>query len=120
MADYGLDAPQDVRKLATRGLVLIVIGLVMGITNPGVHNPLIQISYWAGGAFLFCAGVMVFSSRYSKPKLRDRMLDSLPWRGDEQVLDIGCGRGLMLIGAAKRLTSGRAMGVDIWRPQDLK
>jgi arsenite methyltransferase len=32
---------------------------------------------------------------------------------------VGCGRGLMLIGAAKHLTTGRATGVDIWRAEDL-
>jgi ubiquinone/menaquinone biosynthesis C-methylase UbiE len=120
MADYGLDAPQDVRKLAIRGLVLVLIGVVMSVTNPGSNNPLIRIAWWAGAAFLFSAGVMVFSSRYTKPKLRDRILNSLPWRGDEQVLDVGCGRGLMLIGAAKKLTSGRATGIDIWRQEDLR
>lgn len=40
-------------------------------------------------------------------------------RGSEHVLDIGCGRGLLLVGAARRLTSGKAVGVDIWQSQDL-
>jgi arsenite methyltransferase len=35
------------------------------------------------------------------------------------VLDVGCGRGLLLIGAAKRLTTGKAVGVDIWQTEDL-
>jgi ubiquinone/menaquinone biosynthesis C-methylase UbiE len=47
--------------------------------------------------------------------LRDRLLATIPWRGDERVLDIGCGRGLWLIGAAQRLTTGHAIGVDMWR-----
>jgi ubiquinone/menaquinone biosynthesis C-methylase UbiE len=34
-------------------------------------------------------------------------------------LDVGCGRGLLLIGAARRLTTGRAVGVDIWQAEDL-
>src|SRR5205823_1073831 len=42
------------------------------------------------------------------------------WRGDERVLDVGCGHGLMLLGAAKRLTSGRATGIDIWSREDQK
>src|SRR5262245_60299169 len=37
---------------------------------------------------------------------------------DEQVLDVGCGHGLMLIGAAKRLTTGKAVGVDLWQKED--
>jgi ubiquinone/menaquinone biosynthesis C-methylase UbiE len=54
------------------------------------------------------------SSRVAKRKVRDRILESIPWRGDENVLDVGCGRGLFLIGAAQRLKKGRATGVDIW------
>jgi ubiquinone/menaquinone biosynthesis C-methylase UbiE len=38
----------------------------------------------------------------------------LPWRGDDKVLDVGCGRGLLLIGVARRLTTGKAVGVDRW------
>jgi ubiquinone/menaquinone biosynthesis C-methylase UbiE len=34
-------------------------------------------------------------------------------------LDVGTGRGLLLIGAAKRLTRGRAVGIDIWSTKDL-
>jgi ubiquinone/menaquinone biosynthesis C-methylase UbiE len=44
---------------------------------------------------------------------------ALRWRGDEAVLDVGCDRGLLLIGAAKRLTTGKAVGVDIWQAGDL-
>ena len=54
-----------------------------------------------------------------KLRMRDLMLNRIVWRGDENVLDIGTGRGLLLIGAAKRLTTGRATGIDIWRAEDL-
>jgi arsenite methyltransferase len=30
------------------------------------------------------------------------------------VLDVGCGRGVLLIGAARRLTTGKAIGADVW------
>lgn len=62
---------------------------------------------------------MIWSSRVGKIWMRDRILNEIPWRGDERVLDVGCGRGLLLIGAAKRLTSGKATGVDIWSANDL-
>jgi cyclopropane fatty-acyl-phospholipid synthase-like methyltransferase len=65
------------------------------------------------------AGWMIWSSRVGKLRERERLLDSLTWRGDEQVLDLGCGRGLMLIGAARRLRTGRAIGVDLWHVEDL-
>ena len=34
------------------------------------------------------------------------------------MLDVGCGHGLLLIGAARRLPSGRAIGVDLWSQSD--
>jgi len=50
---------------------------------------------------------------------RNRMLDMLSWTGQEQVLDVGTGKGLLLIGAAKRLTGGKGIGIDIWNRADL-
>ena len=39
-------------------------------------------------------------------------------RGDERILDLGCGRGAVLLLAAQHLTTGRAVGVDLWRKDD--
>jgi ubiquinone/menaquinone biosynthesis C-methylase UbiE len=62
---------------------------------------------------------MVWTSRFGKIRERERLLDRLRWSGGERVLDVGCGRGLMLVGAAKRLTTGSATGIDIWQSEDL-
>ncbi|MGI8578493.1 MAG: SAM-dependent methyltransferase [Nocardioidaceae bacterium] len=64
------------------------------------------------------AGSMVYSSTVGKVSARNRLLDDLRLRGDEAVLDLGCGSGLMLLGAAQRLPSGAAVGVDLWRSRD--
>ncbi|NIJ06629.1 SAM-dependent methyltransferase [Sphingomonas vulcanisoli] len=65
---------------------------------------------------------MTYGSRVGKLRTRKRLLDLAtrfrPWSGAEQVLDVGCGRGLLLIEAARRLTSGHANGVDLWRSED--
>jgi arsenite methyltransferase len=51
------------------------------------------------------------------------MLGLHTWRGGENVLDVGCGRGLLLAGAAKRLAalqgSGRLTGIDVWSNVDM-
>src|SRR6185369_14686295 len=46
------------------------------------------------------------------------LLESLNLRGDERLLDMGCGRGAVLLMAAQHLTTGRAVGVDLWRTID--
>ena len=68
--------------------------------------------------FLATVAAMVHSSRRGKLIVRDRLLDGLGLGGDEDVLDVGCGRGLLLLGAAKRLPRGRAVGVDLWSAGD--
>lgn len=45
---------------------------------------------------------------------RDKLLDEIPWTGEEVVLDVGCGNGILLLSAVKRLTTGKGIGIDIW------
>jgi ubiquinone/menaquinone biosynthesis C-methylase UbiE len=61
---------------------------------------------------------MTWSSRVGKFRERDALLDRLRLRGDETVLDVGPGHGLLLIGAARRLPDGRAVGIDLWSQAD--
>jgi len=121
--DYGIDAPKLVKRFAVRGGLLMIFAAVLFLANrntsPGAANALSSMLLAVGLAFTITSVVMLWSSRVGKLKLRDRILDSVPWRGDENVLDIGCGRGLLLIGAAKRLKKGKATGVDIWNSDDL-
>jgi arsenite methyltransferase len=58
----------------------------------------------------------IYATRSGKFHVWDRVLDDLRLRGDETLLDMGCGRGAVLLAAAKRLPRGRAIGVDLWRP----
>lgn len=121
--DYGLDAPGVVKAQFSRGAWFLGIGLVVFLMNraeyPEVAARILSVFGSIGGAFLASGAFMVWSSRVAKLALRDRLLDALHLSGNERVLDVGCGRGLMLIGAAKRLKTGKATGVDIWSQEDL-
>ena len=121
--DYGLDAPRIVRSMFSRGAWTLAIALVLYVVNrseyPGPALRMCGILALIGLLFLAVGAVMVWSSRVAKLGLRDRMLDSLALRGDERVLDVGCGRGLLAIGAAKRLKTGKVVGIDVWNPFDL-
>jgi arsenite methyltransferase len=121
-AEYGLDAPGVVAGNAVAGTAAIVgAGVGWALLRRRHRVPAAVVGGWLaiwGLVGVAQAGLMVRSSRAGKLKERDRLLDELSWRGDERVLDVGCGRGLLLIGAAKRLTTGRAVGLDLWRSQD--
>jgi arsenite methyltransferase len=69
-------------------------------------------------AMLGVAAGYFYSTGPGKRSVWKELLDELGLRGDELVLDIGCGRGAVLIAAARRLPRGRATGVDIWRLRD--
>ena len=60
----------------------------------------------------------LYTSRRGKFLAWTELLDQLNLRGDERILDLGCGRGAVLLLAAQRLTTGRAVGVDVWRRGD--
>jgi arsenite methyltransferase len=124
--DYGIDAPVVVRNL----FLVAVIGLsgwsiiTIGVRSGWFSVPAYVLGF-AGMGFgtgIVCAlmGIwMVWESKVGKLRSRNRLLQRIPWTGSEHVLDVGCGRGLMLIGAAKRLTTGKATGIDIWQDEDL-
>jgi SAM-dependent methyltransferase len=121
-AEYGLDAPGVVVGNAVGGAAALVGGWLgwVGLRRRRRVGAVV-VGGWLGLSGLVAvaqAGLMVRSSRVGKLRERDRILDGVDLRGDERVLDVGCGRGLPLIGAAKRLTTGRAVGVDLWRRQD--
>jgi arsenite methyltransferase len=80
-----------------------------------LHYPLA----WTGGFLLLEGFLFLLYVKFGKFRHRDFMLSMHSWRGDEQVLDVGCGRGLLLAGAAKHLTTGHATGIDIWSNVDM-
>jgi arsenite methyltransferase len=117
--NYGIDAPGVIRNLIVLGVVFLAASLLIPPFHIG--NALVDLhGFWITGlAFLLSGGLMLLYSLRGNFHHRDRMLALAQLRGDENVLDVGTGRGLLLVGAAKRLTTGRAVGLDIWKTSDL-
>src|SRR5258706_6579075 len=114
--DYGIDAPGVVRNL------LVIGGLLLGARGvlPATLRPFRGAMLWTGIALVVEGLLMLLYAKWGKLRHRDRMLAAIGWKGNERVLDVGTGRGLVLIGAAKRLTrGGRAVGIDVWSTKDL-
>jgi arsenite methyltransferase len=121
-ANYGLDAPIFQRSALFGGLAAAILGTLMTRwaqqhSSQAVFTGATSVA-WTGLWFFLTGCVMFWGSKVGKLQLRDKIIASIPWRGDEQVLDVGCGHGMMLLAAAKQLKSGHAVGIDIWSQAD--
>ena len=105
---YGIDAPYLLPLLGALIAVNLVSGFVTGSGWP----------FAGAAAVVGCAACGLYASRRGKFVVWAELLDRLQLQGDEQVLDLGCGRGAVLLLAAQHLTTGRAIGVDIWDSGD--
>lgn len=107
-ADYGVDAGYLLPLAGAACLAVLVFAALSRAWAPLLA---------AGVSSLFI-GTGLHTSRRGKFAAWEDVLDGLHLRGDERLLDVGCGRGAVLIAAAKRLPRGRAVGVDIWSRGD--
>jgi arsenite methyltransferase len=116
-ADYGIDgSPVRVPLIAVGLWLLTVVFLV--VRNP-VFRALGVLLLVTSLLFTVLAVKFVYYLKAGKLRLRDRLLSMVAWNGSEMVLDVGTGRGLLMIGAAKRLTGGTCVGIDIWSQVDM-
>jgi len=115
--DYGIDAPGVVCGLALAGIAALALA---GIALGWLGVPLLAIVLSViGVALLVSSGLTLRNALHGKFRHRDRILGHVHWRGDERLLDVGTGRGLLLVGAVKRLAAGHGTGLDIWNKKDL-
>lgn len=120
-ANYGIDAPGVVRAHLVGGSLLALlaaIGLAWPWPSP-VPRSVSVAAAWAAVVILLVGAEMLRSSLVGKKRVRDRLVAALALTGSERVLDAGCGRGLALIACAKRLPTGKAIGIDLWAAKDL-
>lgn len=123
--NYGQDVPSMVRDNLIIGAIIAAMGAFLRLWVSKRESPTTPLVSLLGRAAFLVSGLsildglaIVWSSRVSKLWIRDRLLDGLRLRGDETLLDVGCGHGVLLVGAAKRLPRGKAVGIDLWSQID--
>jgi arsenite methyltransferase len=113
--EYGYDAPY----------ALVIFGSLTVVTGVGAAIAWWRLPTQAAAPitlyfvlFLVNTTSFFYTTRRGKFLEWEHILDHIRLRGDETVLDMGCGRGAVLTAIARRLTTGRARGVDIWSTMD--
>ena len=98
---FGVDAPKVPAVLGAVGLLLVIIGGVLMITNrfaPGLVMLIFAVF------FGLCALSYLYTTLHGKFVWWADLLDDARLKGDEYAVDLGCGRGAVLISLARRLT----------------
>ena len=113
-AGYGYDAPYALLTFAALGAASLVAAILSWWNERG---PLLPLAFY-GAFFLANAFSFFYTTRRGKFLVWNEILDQLHLDGKERVLDMGCGRGAVLVAVARRLTTGRVTGIDLWSTHD--
>jgi hypothetical protein len=84
---YGIDAPY---LLAVPALLI-----VWNVTDGILYQR--ALPFFVAALLVASIGCGLYTSRRGKFIVWDRLLDGLNLRGDERILDLGCGRGAVLL-----------------------
>ncbi|UDM03781.1 class I SAM-dependent methyltransferase [Streptomyces longhuiensis] len=107
---YGVDAPAFPATLGAAGVACCLAAVRW--------RPRRNAMAAAGTVLIAQTGIYMHTTLHGKLRIWRRELDRAGLKGDEQLLDLGCGRGAVLIEAARRLPTGHAVGVDLWSGKD--
>jgi len=114
--DYHFRLPQVLQQLGWLGVVVAIAGLIWAVVAPSSYGVIGLVI----GILLILPAVIVRlvirSLLERRFRVRDGIVDHAALRGDEQILDVGVGSGITLFGFAKHLTTGKAIGIDIYDP----
>lgn len=111
--EYGFDEPVWPLFFGLLGVIFLLFGFlnfwVFDLPVLGV------ICFVCAMLFLFNAASYVYTTRRGKFQVWAGILLRLGLRGDEHIIDLGCGRGAVLLMVASLLPKGKATGIDVWK-----
>jgi arsenite methyltransferase len=110
--NYGVDTPIVPAVQSFIAIMLFQIGI--GQVSGPERDPQGWWAIGSGSILLTIALTYLHASRRGKFVAWSRALADLKLKGDEQVLDLGCGRGAVATLAAARVPRGKVTGIDSW------
>jgi arsenite methyltransferase len=117
--DYGIDGGvKAIAALVATGAAGLALAALALLRARSGHLLWALFGLLGALALLHVIPSYLYSTRRGKLVVWAKLLAGLSLKGDEQVLDVGCGRGAVLSMVAKLVPRGRAVGLDLWRPQD--
>ena len=117
--DYGIDG--SFHKVSARGQAIGVavqaaaLAVWSGTSLARGKRLTAALTGTSAAGIAGSAALYIYATKAGKFEVWNRILDDMRLHGDETVLDMGCGRGAVLLAVAKRLPRGRAIGVDLWQ-----
>jgi ubiquinone/menaquinone biosynthesis C-methylase UbiE len=114
--EYGVDAPYVPLFLGGVGCALLCFAALSAWVIGSAVGAVVCLVY--GLFMLLSMASYLYTTRAGKFRVWSELLAQLGLHGSEQVLDLGCGRGTVLLMAAALLPAGQAVGVDLWKTSD--
>jgi len=115
---YGIDDPRTIAELAVAGVLSVLVGFLISYytasSNARLAGTALLVGPAVGFLILAVTAALFWSSRLGKAREMVKLVNSLPWGGEEVVLDLGCGRGLATVLAAEKLETGLTVGIDVF------
>ena len=119
LGKYGVDAPWVPWLWYGLGVLFLAAG-VINLFNGFNLWYVVSIIYFLGGGVVWIIGGSLYlnSTFRGKFEVWSEVLDRANLSGTENALDIGCGRGAVIVALALRLPKGHVTGIDLWRTVD--
>lgn len=117
--DYSFEIPPLLRYplpiLLIVATTITLVQLSCDGCHPIKHVGSVSLALFAVLYILMNRMLMKITNLENRLEARDRLLGEVHLRGNEQILDVGCGSGIFLLGLAHKLTTGKGIGIDIWQ-----
>jgi arsenite methyltransferase len=113
---YHWRMPSPVRHMSLVGIIILIAAMVL--THLGITNAL-RIGF--GVALMLHLPIIVLTVvgiilRQARTGFINGVISTISWKDNEEVLDVGCGSGVLLFACMKQLPTIKGTGIDIYDP----